>query len=273
MVRLYRWRNFQNCSKFRLFCGPGTVQGWPAFRWFESKKPFHELSQLFGVIFSQTWQSGLNTFFFLFIPSVDYRVMVNFLINLRIFKSHYAMGKITRKRKNFPWLKKINFEEKLKVCWKIKEIFTKKKLHNFKNWDLLMFDLLWFIYVLMRELFSIIFLATWCRFLINSISKWSCTVWEDDTFEIKILHHLDKMSSIIWYKLYRFISNHVDRFRYVGDLLAKMGSRTQFLFSEMISRISVTLARRQLSTTGQRRGGFSYFITRSPKVGKRAMWG
>merc|ERR1712131_202513 len=43
--------------------------------------------------------------------------------------------------------------------------------------------------------------------------------------------------------------------------------------TEMISRISVTLARRQLSTTGQRRGGFSYFITRSPKQAHRAMWG
>ena len=52
-----------------------------------------------------------------------------------------------------------------------------------------------------------------------------------------------------------------------------LGSRIQFLFSEMISRISVTLARRQLSTTGQRQGGFSYFITRSPKQAKRAMYG
>merc|ERR1712131_50279 len=43
--------------------------------------------------------------------------------------------------------------------------------------------------------------------------------------------------------------------------------------TEMIPRISVTLARRQLSTTGQRRGGFSYFITRSPKQRQRAMWG
>ena len=42
---------------------------------------------------------------------------------------------------------------------------------------------------------------------------------------------------------------------------------------EMISRVSATLARRQLSTTGQRRGGFSYFITRSPKQRQRAMWG
>jgi len=43
--------------------------------------------------------------------------------------------------------------------------------------------------------------------------------------------------------------------------------------TEMISRVSATLARRQLSTTGQRRGGFSYFITRSPKQRQRAMWG
>merc|ERR1712180_167115 len=42
--------------------------------------------------------------------------------------------------------------------------------------------------------------------------------------------------------------------------------------TDMISRIPVTLARRQLSTTGQRRGGFSYFITRQPKVKTRHMW-
>ena len=46
--------------------------------------------------------SNLITFIFLFISSFDKRAMVNFLINLRIYKSHYAMGKITRKRKNFP---------------------------------------------------------------------------------------------------------------------------------------------------------------------------
>ena len=59
----------------------------------------------------------------------------------------------------------------------------------------------------------------------------------------------------------------------VGDHLEKLVTHNKFPFLEMISRVSATLARRQLSTTGQRRGGFSYFITRSPKQRQRAMWG
>ena len=101
----------------------------------------------------------------MFISSFDIRAMVNFLINLRIFKSHYAMGKITRKRKNFFWLKKLTFERNEKFEKRFTEMKS-DKMTRIITWPFV-------IRILMRELFSIIFFGDMMSVPDTQYLKWS----------------------------------------------------------------------------------------------------
>ena len=102
---LHRGWNFKMASKFRILYHPGPVREWHDGPSVERLDTVRGFGRFLLWISDQMYRAYLTTYFFPFSSSLDGRAMVNFLINLRNFKSHYAMGKVTRKRKNFPWLK------------------------------------------------------------------------------------------------------------------------------------------------------------------------